>query len=136
MKLLLVSDVLYIQGLSLRSLPFSQRVQELHKQVIEKLKETKEKDLQKIQQASYESIRMRDFWPLKELKKIVNHFIPSLAHEADGVVLLDPTSPYSYGDQPSKMWKFEGDVNSLSFYSVFLTNKSIDYNNFVPFSES
>ena len=40
MKLLLVSDVLYIQGLSLRSLPFSQRVQELHKQVIEKLKET------------------------------------------------------------------------------------------------
>lgn len=125
MKILLISDVLYIQGLSLRSLPFSQRVQELYKQVIDKLKSTQEEDLQKIQKSPYQSVRMRDFWPLKDLKKLVTLFIPSLDHDSEGVVLLDPSSTYAYGDQPSKMWKFESDVNTVTIWIVYF-NKQIE----------
>ena len=51
---------------------------------------------------------------MKEIKKIATSFIPSLTHETEGIVILNPTSPYSFGDQPSQMWKFEGDVESIT----------------------
>lgn len=102
----LLSDVLYINGLSLRSLPFSKRVQELFKEIVAPVKNL-QKDPALTKQPGFRSIEMRDFWPLKELNKLVDLFIPSLLHESEGIVLLDPSSTYCYGDQPSHMWKYE-----------------------------
>lgn len=102
----LLSDVLYINGLSLRSLPFSKRVQELYREIVEPIKSL-QKDLEVMKQTGFRSVEMRDFWPLKELKKLEELFIPSLLHESEGLVLLDPSSTYCYGDQPSHMWKYE-----------------------------
>ena len=112
---ILVTDVLYINGLSLRSLPYSKRCKELYKEIVERVKMTREKDMEAIQQSPYQSIGMRDFWPLKSLQKIMSpSFIQSLTHESEGIVILDPNSSYTFGDEASRMWKFIGDPNTVS----------------------
>ena len=76
---------------------------------------TREKDMEAIQQSPYQSIGMRDFWPLKSLQKIMSpSFIQSLTHESEGIVILDPNSSYTFGDEASRMWKFIGDPNTVS----------------------
>ena len=107
---LLLLDVLYINGMSLKSLPFVQRIHALKKEVINKIHERKELEKDKIQQAEVKSIGYRECWPIDQLKKIKQSLLPSLTHDKDGISVFDAKAPYVYGDEESRYWKYVGDV--------------------------
>ena len=105
--------------MSLKSLPYAQRMHALRKEVVEKVRERKEQEMEKIKQSEFKSIGIRDVWPIQQIKKVKSSLLPSLTHDTDGICLLDPSAPYVYGDQPSRWWKYEGDVDVL--LCVYLT---------------
>ena len=74
--------------MSLKSLPFVQRIHALKKEVINKIHERKELEKDKIQQAEVKSIGYRECWPIDQLKKIKQSLLPSLTHDNDGIVCL------------------------------------------------
>ena len=99
--------------MSLKSLPLGKRLTALHKEVLDRLRETKAKDAPAIQNSQYKSIAMRDFWPIQQITKIKHSLIPSLTHDAEGILIIDASSPYVFGDAPSKLWLFSGNVDSI-----------------------
>ncbi|KAK8823129.1 hypothetical protein WA538_002279 [Blastocystis sp. DL] len=108
LRRLLLSDVLYINGMSLKSLPYAQRVSALRKEVVDRVHERKQQDLERVQRSPFKSVGLREFWPLKQLEKVRHSLIPSLTHGCKGVVVLDGKAPYCYGDQPSRYWEWNG----------------------------
>ena len=98
---LLLTDVVYINGMSLKSLPLGKRLTALRKEVLDRLHETKAKDAPAIQNSPYKSVAMRDFWPIQQIKKIKHSLIPSLTHDAEGILIIDAACPYVFGDAPS-----------------------------------
>lgn len=107
---LLLIDVLYINGMSLKSLPFVQRIHALKKEVVDKIRERKEIEKDKVQQSEVKSIGFRECWPIDQLKKIKDSLIPSLTHDNDGISVFDAKAPYVYGDESSRYWKYTGDL--------------------------
>ena len=101
---LLLTDVIYINGMSLKSLPYTQRLSALRKEIIDRIHETKDQDRERIQQSPYKSIALRDCWPIDQLSKIRDSLIPSLTHACKGIFIIDAAAPYAYGDQPSRCW--------------------------------
>ena len=101
---LLLTDAIYINGMSLKSLPYTQRLSALRKEIIDRIHETKEKDRERIQQSPFKSIALRDCWSIDQLTKIRDSLIPSLTHACKGIIVIDATAPYTYGDQPSRCW--------------------------------
>ena len=85
--------------MSLKSLPFVQRIHALKKEVINKIHERKELEKDKIQQAEVKSIGYRECWPIDQLKKIKQSLLPSLTHDNDGISVFDAKAPYVYGDE-------------------------------------
>ena len=108
LRRLLLSDVLYINGMSLKSLPYAPRVSALRKEVVDRVHERKQQDLERVQRSPFKSVGLREFWPLKQLEKVRHSLIPSLTHGCKGVVVLDGKAPYCYGDQPSRYWEWNG----------------------------
>ena len=106
MTRLLLSDVVYINGLSLRALPFAQRLSALKKEVVAKVHEMKGKDANAIQNASIKSVGLRECWPVEQLKKLKQSLLPSLTHEAEGNIVIDAASPYVFGEEPSREWLY------------------------------
>lgn len=98
--------------MSLKSLPFAQRIHALKKEIVDKIRERKELEKEKTQQAEVKSIGYRECWPIDQLRKIRESLVPSLTHDDDGICVFDATAPYVYGDQPSRYWKYIGDLES------------------------
>lgn len=104
---LLLSDVLYINGMSLKALPFTQRLSALKKEVAAKVHEMKGKDAEAIQKATIKSVGVRDCWPVEQLKKLKQSLLPSLTHDAEGIIVIDGSSPYVFGEEQSREWLYE-----------------------------
>ena len=108
LRRLLLSDALYINGLSLKALPYAQRASALRKEVVDRVHERKQQDSERVQRSPFKSVGLRAFWPATQLEKVKRSLIPSLTHGCKGAVVLDGKAPYSYGDQPSRCWEWSG----------------------------
>lgn len=97
--------------MSLKTLPFVQRIHALKKEVLNKIHERKELEKEKTQQAEVKSIGYRECWPIDQLKKIKQSLLPSLTHDNDGISVFDAKAPYVYGDTESRYWKYVGDLD-------------------------
>ena len=108
LRRLLLSDVLYINGMSLKALPYVQRAGALRKEVVDRVHERKQQDFERVQQSPFKSVGLREFWPMSQVEKVKRSLIPSLTHACKGVIVLDGKAPYGYGDQPSRCWEWNG----------------------------
>ena len=108
-KTFLMTDLIYVNGMSLRNLPQKQRLSALRKEITsgsqyseeEKKKIAKELILLDVKRAV-----VRECWPKESVESLKEKLIPSLTHACRGMIVIDASAVYEYGDQAVHAWKW------------------------------
>ncbi|XP_010553078.1 PREDICTED: mRNA-capping enzyme-like isoform X2 [Tarenaya hassleriana] len=111
----LIYDIIAINGQSVIERPFYERWKMLEKEVVEPRKI--EKCLSHCYRYDLEPFRVRrkDFWLLSAVEKVLKGFIPSLSHEADGLIFQGWDDPYVPRTHEGLLkWKYP-EMNSVDF---------------------
>ncbi|KAJ4898297.1 mRNA capping enzyme family protein [Raphanus sativus] len=111
----LIYDMVAINGQSVVERPFYERWKMLEKEVIDP--RNHEKARSQIYRYDLEPFRVRrkDFWLLSAVEKILKGFIPSLSHEADGLIFQGWDDPYVARTHEGLLkWKYP-EMNSVDF---------------------
>ncbi|XP_024015070.1 mRNA-capping enzyme isoform X2 [Eutrema salsugineum] len=111
----LIYDMVAINGQSVVERPFYERWKMLEKEVIEP--RNHEKVRSHIYRYDLEPFRVRrkDFWLLSAVEKVLKGFIPSLSHEADGLIFQGWDDPYVARTHEGLLkWKYP-EMNSVDF---------------------
>ncbi|KAF5841084.1 mRNA capping enzyme, catalytic domain-containing protein [Dunaliella salina] len=124
----LAYDLVVLKGHPLRDMPWLQRYLDLRKEVISPRDKEKryiqrqlpEKFISPPLPYKYEmeacSVRLKEFWPLFRARKLIDKMIPSLCHEADGLILQSCNSGY-VANTDNALLKFKfAHLNSVDFY--------------------
>lgn len=105
-KTLLLSDLIYVNGMSLRGLPQKQRLSALRKEVIAGISLPQERT----KSSSILDIRnvvLRDCWPKESVESLKTKLIPKLTHGCKGMIVIDAAAGYEYGNQSAHSWLCE-----------------------------
>ncbi|AAD56326.1 putative mRNA capping enzyme, RNA guanylyltransferase [Arabidopsis thaliana] len=111
----LIYDMVAINGQSVVERPFYERWKMLEKEVIDP--RNHEKARSHIYRYDLEPFRVRrkDFWLLSAVEKVLKGFIPSLSHEADGLIFQGWDDPYVPRTHEGLLkWKYP-EMNSVDF---------------------
>ncbi|AQK49452.1 mRNA capping enzyme family protein [Zea mays] len=118
----LAYDLMALGAVSKTKLPFSERWKMLEDEIIrpryyEKNKfesGSKSNPLYKYDMELF-SVRRKDFWLLSTVKKVLKVFIPSLCHDADGLIFQGWDDPYVTRTHEGLLkWKYP-EMNSVDF---------------------
>ncbi|XP_062014585.1 uncharacterized protein LOC133731157 [Rosa rugosa] len=118
----LVYDMMALNNGSVVEWPFQERSKKIEEQVIE----PRTNDQRRVFESRSNNpdyrydlepfrVRMKGFWPLSKVKKILKEFIPKLSHDADGVIFQGMDDPYVIRKHERLVkWKYP-EMNSVDF---------------------
>ncbi|PWA98824.1 mRNA capping enzyme, bifunctional [Artemisia annua] len=116
----LIYDLIAINTISLVDQPFSKRWELIEKEVI-KPRNSERGTLFKSKNPYYRydlepfRVRRKDFFPLYDVSKLLDDFIPRLSHASDGLIFQPCDDPYVSGrDEFLLKWKYPK-MNSVDF---------------------
>lgn len=118
----LAYDLMALDGVSKTKLPFSERWRMLEDEIIRpRYHEKKQFESGAKSNPFYKydmelfSVRRKDFWLLYTVKKLLKEFIPSLCHDADGLIFQGWDDPYVTRTHEGLLkWKYPN-MNSVDF---------------------
>ncbi|KAL6987730.1 mRNA guanylyltransferase [Sarracenia purpurea var. burkii] len=126
----LIYDLMAINHVSVRKLPFYERWKMLEKEVIE----PRNYERQHIYQSRnpyyrYDlepfRVRRKDFWLLSTVNKLLKEFIPRLSHAADGLIFQGWDDPYVPRTHEGLLkWKYP-EMNSVDFLFEMVDNRQL-----------
>ncbi|KAL6868347.1 hypothetical protein ACP4OV_015192 [Aristida adscensionis] len=118
----LAYDLMALDSVSKTKLPFSERWRMLEDEIIRpRYHEKKQFESGSKSNPLYKydmelfSVRRKDFWLLSTVKKVLKEFIPSLSHDADGLIFQGWDDPYVTRTHEGLLkWKYP-EMNSVDF---------------------
>ncbi|WVZ53057.1 hypothetical protein U9M48_004047 [Paspalum notatum var. saurae] len=118
----LAYDLMALDQVSKTKLPFSERWRMLEDEIIRpRYHEKKQFESGAKSNPLYKydmelfSVRRKDFWLLSTVKKLLKEFIPSLCHDADGLIFQGWDDPYVTRTHEGLLkWKYP-EMNSVDF---------------------
>ncbi|EES08355.1 hypothetical protein BDA96_05G104000 [Sorghum bicolor] len=118
----LAYDLMALGAVSKTKLPFSERWKMLEDEIIRpRYHEKKQFESGAKSNPLYKydmelfSVRRKDFWLLSTVKKVLKEFIPSLCHDADGLIFQGWDDPYVTRTHEGLLkWKYP-EMNSVDF---------------------
>ena len=108
-KTFLLTDLIYVNGMSLRNLPQKQRLSALRKEIVAGTKLTNAEEEKITKEFTLLDVRktvMRECWPKESVESLKTKLIPSLTHACRGMIVIDASAAYEYGDQSVHSWKW------------------------------
>ncbi|CAN0879813.1 mRNA-capping enzyme [Linum grandiflorum] len=116
----LIYDMMAINNVSVVERPFSERSKMIEKEVIEP-RNYERTHITQSKNPNYDyslepfSVRRKGFWLLSAVKKLLKDFIPTLSHEADGLIFQGWDDPYVPRTHDGLLkWKYP-EMNSVDF---------------------